>query len=408
MRIAQVITRMIVGGAQENTLLMWLDLVAHYGDEVLLVTGPSVGPEGKLLAQGREGAARAGMDLAGFPVARLRFDHQGRDVELQVVTVPSLVRPIDPRLDWQALGDLKRILRAYQPDVVQTRSAKAGILGRLAAWSLKVPAIVHSVEGAPFGPFDPWPRRTFYQWCERYAAGRCHHLVSVADAMTDLLVKARIAPREKFTTIHSGMNVEPFLTAHETRDATRRQLGFSSEHMVVGKIARLFHLKGHEDIVAAAVVLDHIPNLRFLFVGDGILRGKIQKQIDDAGLHERFHFTGLVPPQQIPGLVGAMAILVHASRREGLARALPQALIAGKPVVSYDVDGAREVCLDNETGFLVRSGNFKDLCQPLQTLIDDEALRDRLGQEGRRRFTDQFRHETMTRHFRELYERLLH
>jgi glycosyltransferase involved in cell wall biosynthesis len=114
-----------------------------------------------------------------------------------------------------------------------------------------------------------------------------------------------------------------------------------------------------------------------------------------------------VQPERIPALIGAMDILVHASRREGLARALPQALLAGKPVVSYDVDGAREVCLDNETGFLVRSGHFKDVCQPLMTLAGDPALRERMGQEGRRRFTEQFRHETMTRRVRELYQRLL-
>jgi len=412
MRIAHLITRMIVGGAQENTLLNCLDLVAQYGDEVLLVTGPSVGPEGDLLSHGKPIEGRAGeggqnQDLAGFPVQRLQFEHLGRDVELPVVITPSLVRSIRPGTDWRASGDLKRILRAFQPDVVHTHSAKAGILGRLAAWSLKVPAIVHTVHGAPFGPYDPWPRRTFYQWCERYAASRCHHLISVADAMTDLMVNARVAPREKFTTIYSGMNVEPFLAANECREATRRELGFAPEHIVIGKIARLFHLKGHEDIISAATDLNRDPNLRYLFVGDGILRNKLQTMIDDAGLSDRFCFTGLVPPERIPALIGAMDILVHASRREGLARALPQALIAGKPVVSYDVDGAREVCIDNETGFLVRSGRFNDLCQPLLILAGDRALRERLGQEGRRRFTDQFRHETMTRRIRELYERLL-
>jgi glycosyltransferase involved in cell wall biosynthesis len=231
--------------------------------------------------------------------------------------------------------------------------------------------------------------------------------VSVADAMTDLMVVAHVAPREKFTTINSGMQVEPFLAADESRAATRRELGFAPEHVVIGKIARLFHLKGHEDVITAAMYLDRDPNLRFLFIGDGILRDKLQALIDKAGLTDRFRFTGLVPPERIPSLIGAMDILVHASRREGLARALPQALIAGKPVVSYDVDGAREVCLDNETGYLVRSGHFKDLCNPLQKLAGDAALRQRLGQEGRRRFTDQFRHETMTRRIRELYERLL-
>ncbi len=412
MRIAHLITRMIVGGAQENTLLNGLDLVAQYGDEVLLVTGPSLGPEGDLLAQGKLREGRAGQggaapSIAGFPIQHLQFSHLGREVELPIVTTPSLVRAIRPDTDWRASGDLKAILKAYRPDVVHTHSAKAGILGRLAAWPLKVPAIVHTVHGAPFGPYDPWARRTFYQWCERYAASRCHHLISVADAMTSLMVSARVAAREKFTTIYSGMQVEPFLHADQSRDATRQQLGFAPEHVVIGKIARLFHLKGHEDIITAAMYLDRDPNLRYLFVGDGILRDKLQAMIDQAGLADRFRFTGLVPPERIPALIGAMDILVHASRREGLARALPQALIAGKPVVSYDVDGAREVCIDNETGFLVRSGHFKDLCDPLLKLAGDPALRKRLGREGRRRFTDQFRHETMTRRIRELYERLL-
>jgi glycosyltransferase involved in cell wall biosynthesis len=412
MRIAHLITRMIVGGAQENTLLNCLDLAGEYGDEVLLVTGPSLGPEGDLLAQakvreGRAGEGRRADTVAGFPIERLRFDHLGRDVELPVVTVPSLVRAIRPATDWRALGDLRAILRAYRPEVVHTHSAKAGILGRVAAWSLHVPAIVHTVHGAPFGPYDPWPRRKFYAWCERYAARRCHKLVSVADAMTDLMVAARVAPREKFTTIYSGMRVGPFLKADATRDATRRELGFAPEHVVVGKIARLFHLKGHEDVIAAAMYLDRDPNLRYLFVGDGILRDKLQALIDKAGLTDRFRFTGLVPPERIPALVGAMDILVHASRREGLARALPQALLARKPVVSYDVDGAREVCIDGETGYLVRSGYFKDLIDPLARLAGDASLRERLGQEGRRRFTDQFRHETMSRRIRELYRQIL-
>jgi glycosyltransferase involved in cell wall biosynthesis len=171
----------------------------------------------------------------------------------------------------------------------------------------------------------------------------------------------------------------------------------------------LFHLKGHADVIAAAVdIRGRAPNIRYLFVGDGILREQLQKQINDAGMHDLFRFTGLVPPARIPALIGAMDILVHASLREGLARALPQALIAGKPVVSYDVDGAREVCLDDETGFLLPAPyRFRDFCDPLVRLCQDASLRQRLGSSGRRRFTDQFRHETMTRRVRELYQRLL-
>ncbi len=98
--------------------------------------------------------------------------------------------------------------------------------------------------------------------------------------MTEQMVAAGIAPREKFTTVYSGMEVEPFLQADRQRDATRRALGYESEHVVVGKIARIFHLKGHEYVVhAARQVIAANPNVRFLFVGDGLLAETIRGRI---------------------------------------------------------------------------------------------------------------------------------
>ena len=385
MRVAHLITRMIVGGAQENTLFNCQDLIRDFGDEVLLVTGPALGPEGDLLQQGR------GADLPDVPLRQ----------------IPSLRRAIDPWRDWTSYGELKRVIREFRPEVVHTHSAKAGFLGRLAAWSLRVPAVVHTVHGAPFHPYQNFAARELFRRCERYAARRCHALISVADAMTELMVGAGVAPREKFTTIYSGMDVEPFLRADEQRERVRRELGFEPHDVVIGKIARLFHLKGHEDVITAAMYPAFQPNVKFLFVGDGILKGKLQQLIDDAGMHDRFVFTGLVPPTRIPELIGAMDILVHASLREGLARALPQALIAGKPIVSYDIDGAGEVCIHGETGYLVPPSHFKNLIDPLARLAADEPLRRRLGQAGRERFTEQFRHQFMTQRIRELYERVL-
>lgn len=247
-----------------------------------------------------------------------------------------------------------------------------------------------------------------FRACERWAAPKCHAFISVADAMTDLMVEAGVAPREKFTTIYSGMEVEPFLNSGEHRDRVRRQLGYKPEHVVVGKVARLFHLKGHEYVIRAArQVVDAQPNARFLLVGDGLLAPRLRRQIAAAGLGDHFQFTGLVPPEQIPGLIAAMDVVVHASLREGLARVLPQALIAGKPVVSYDVDGAREVVLPHQTGYLLPPKRVAEMADALIRLAADPALRDRLGSEGRRRFTDTFRHERMTEQIRALYERLL-
>jgi glycosyltransferase involved in cell wall biosynthesis len=383
MRIAHIITRMIVGGAQENTLLSCQDAVRLFGDETLLITGPSLGPEGELLE-------RAG------------------ELEFPVRLVPSLVRPIHPLQDVRCYRELRTILREYRPDVVHTHSAKAGILGRLVAWSLGVPAVVHTVHGAPFHPYQNRLVRRVYCECERFAARRCHHLVSVADAMTDLLVEARVAPREKFTTIYSGMDVEPFLQADSRRQEVRESLGLPPDALVIGKIARLFHLKGHTYVIAAArQVIARCPLVHFLFVGDGILREEFEREIARCGLSSHFHFTGLVSPARIPELIGAMDVLVHASLREGLARALPQALIAGKPVVSYDVDGAREVVVPGETGYLLPPQTVEPLAQALIALAEDRVLRERLGRTGRARFTAPFRRETMAAELHALYLRLL-
>jgi len=383
MKVAHIITRLILGGAQENTLLTCEDLISAYGDDVLLITGPPLGPEGSLLERAK---------AKGTPT----------------VVVDPLRRAIHPGRDAASYYALRRELRRYRPDVVHTHSAKAGMLGRAAAWSLRVPAVIHTVHGAPFHPYQRAAVRKFYQACERWAAQRCHGLVSVADAMTELMVAAEVAPREQFTTVYSGMEVEPFLAADQHRAAVRRELGYDDEHVVIGKIARLFHLKGHGDLIAAArpLVAKH-PHVRLLLVGDGLLRGQLEQRIADAGLTAHFRFTGLVPPERIPFYLGAMDIVAHCSLREGLARVLPQALLAGKPAVSYDIDGAREVVITGKTGFLIRPQAIDELTSALEALVVDPALRVRLGAEGRRRCSEVFRHETMTRQLREIYEQVL-
>ena len=128
---------------------------------------------------------------------------------------------------------------------------------------------------------------------------------------------------------------------------------------------------------------------------------------EQLGLADHFRFTGLVPPTRIPELLGALDMVVHTSQWEGLARVLPQGLIAGKPVISYDVGGAREVVIPNETGFLLPRDSVDELADAMLTLASDPDLRHRMGTEGRRRFTEQFRHQFMTERIREVYQRVL-
>ena len=379
-RIVHIITRLILGGAQENTLLTVEELHHRYKDDVTLITGPPIGPEGSLLE---------------------RAQRQGLDVRL----VDAMRRAIHPWRDWVAYRSLVRLLRDLKPEVVHTHSTKAGVLGRAAAAKVGVPVIVHTVHGPPFHEYEAWWRNRLYIAAERWAARRTTAFISVSDAMTDRFVAAGVAPRERFTTIYSGMEIQPFLTPPRPRELVRRELGYGDSEVVIGKIARLFELKGHDDVIdAARQVVPSCPQARFLFVGDGVLRQHLAERVAAAGLEKHFHFVGLVPPDRVAELIHAMDIVVHCSLREGLARVLPQALIAGRPVISYDVDGAREVVLPERTGLLLAPRSVDLLAQSLKRLITDAALRTLWGQEGQRLFTDQFRHDRMTDQIHRLYE----
>ena len=383
MRIAHMITRLIIGGAQENTLLTCEDLIRVYGDDVMLITGPALGPEGSLVERAK---------ARGVPI----------DI------VPSLRRAIHPYRDLVSYHAIKRRLRRFSPQVVHTHSGKAGLLGRMAAAALKVPVIVHSVHGAPFHPYQSPIARATFRLCERFASGKCQAIISVADAMTTQLVAAGVAPPEKFTTVYSGIEVEPLLVADEHRSRIRAAMGYRDDHIVVGKVARLFRLKGHEDVIQAArKATVSCPQLRFLFVGDGVLKRSLQQQIDRAGLSSFFRLTGLAVPERIPGLLAAMDIVVHASLREGLARVLPQALLSGKPVVSYDVDGASEVVIPGQTGYLLKPRDVEGMSHALVELANDTHRRKNLGEKGRRRCAEQFDHAIMTGQIRQLYTQIL-
>ena len=341
-----------------------------------------MGPEGSLI----ERAQRSGLDLR---------------------IVDELRRSIHPLRDWRSYRKIVALLTEIRPQVVHTHSSKAGILGRAAAARLGIP-VVHTIHGASFHVGQNPVLHRLYIQAEKWAARRTDRFISVCNAMTEHYVNAGIAPRERFVTIYSGMEVEPFLNPPKARDDVRRELGIAADAIVIGKVARLFHLKGHEYVIeAAARVVAAQPRVRFLFVGDGILRPQYEAAIARAGLQKHFIFAGLVPPERVAEMIAAMDIVVHTSLWEGLARVLPQALIAGKPVVSYDVDGAREVCLPGQTGYLLPPRSVDELARALIELAGDAALRERLGRTGRELFTEQFRHETMTRQIREVYQSLI-
>ena len=382
MRVSHVITRLIVGGAQENTVSTVLGLQQFEDVEVDLISGPTTGPEGSL-----ESA----------------FADQPHTLKI----IPSLVRPVNPKQDFAALRQLTKLFRETRPDIVHTHSGKAGVLGRIAAHRARVPVIIHTIHGPSFGAFQGAGANFIFRTAERYAGKFTNHFVTVANAMRDQYLVAGIGKPDQYTRIFSGFDLEPFYTARND-GGLRHRLNIGPNDFVVGKIARLFELKGHDDLFAIAPQLVSVcPNIKFLLVGDGKWREKFEFQARTAGLEKHFVFTGLVPPRDVPNYVGIMDALVHLSRREGLPRAIPQALAAGKPVIAFDCDGANEVCFNNETGFLVKPGDLKLLTRRVIELANDSRLRQRLGMCGQSLVRQQFPVERMVEEIYKLYLQLL-
>ncbi len=381
-RCVHVITRLILGGAQENTLLTVEGLTRDPRYDVSLVTGPALGPEGELIRRAR------------------------RSVDL--VVMPELRRALLPHLDAEAFIKLVHYFRRERPTVVHTHSSKAGILARAAARLCRVPVIVHTIHGMPFHPYQSRFMNTAFIALERHAARYTDAIVSVADAMTAQALRAHVGAESQFTTIYSGMEVEPFLQADGVRERVRKEFGFHPDDIVIGKIARLFHLKGHEYVFAAMPgVVRRFPNARLFLVGDGKLRSKLERMAERLGIRDSVTFAGLVDPARIPELIKAMDLVVHASLREGLARVLPQALISGKPVISFDIDGASELVLPGRTGILVPPQSVEGLEEAMVYLISHPEEARRMGMEGRRLFTDTFRAERMVSRIDALYRTLL-
>ena len=176
---------------------------------------------------------------------------------------------------------------------------------------------------------------------------------------------------------------------------------------MVGKVARLFRLKGHEFLFEAAPqIIAAVPRVKFLLVGDGAYRERYERWAHRCGMRERFIFAGLVPPSEMPGYLSLMNVLVHLSFREGLPRTLPQAMACGKPVVAFDVDGAREVCHSGQTGWLIPAGDTQALGAAVIRLLRDGALAHRMGERGRALVAEEFGEGLMVRRIAELYQRL--
>ena len=364
MKVCHFITRLIVGGAQENTFLSARGLV-EAGHECVLLTGPSEGREGQLLG---------------------KMKNPG----IEIVESPLFVREISPLTDLRALFYLRDFLRERKFDVLHTHSSKAGILGRIAGRMAGVPMVVHTIHGLAFGPYESPLKNLIYVNAERFAARKCDRIYAVAQAMIDQCLARGIGRPEQYKVVYSGMELDRFLEA-ERDDALRRSLGIPEHCRVVGVIARLFPRKGYEDFFpVAADIARELPDTHFLILGDGPKRYEYEAWTESLGIRSRVTFAGLVPPDEVPRYIAQMDVAAHFSLKEGLPRVAVQALAERKPVVAYHLDGTPEVVISGKTGFTVPPRDVRAAADALLRLLKSPEEAAEMGARGRELVREKF------------------
>lgn len=303
---------------------------------------------------------------------------------VKVTIEPSLVRRPHPLLDGRALVRLAAIMRHGRFDVVHTHSSKAGVIGRFAARLAGIRAVVHTAHGWAFSRDDSPAARVAWIQLERVCAGLCRTIVVVGESDRARGLAHKVGRPSQYQLIRSGIEIEAYRDVAVDRAEARRRIGIPGDAFVVGSVGRLSRQKSPVDLVAAfARAATRHPAAHLVLVGDGPLRGDVERAVAEAGLGGRVHLLGL--RGDVPELLPAFDVFALASRWEGLPRVFPQAMAAGLPIVATRVDGAPDAITPGVNGWLVEVGDVDGLGERLATLARDPAAARAMGEAGRAR-----------------------
>jgi glycosyltransferase involved in cell wall biosynthesis len=394
--VLHIITRMVKGGAQENTLATAAGLTSPDWRSTL-VTGPAIGPEGSMEAEVRASGVRT-------------------------IELPELVREPSPALDLQACAKLTALLRRERPEIVHTHTSKAGFVGRIAARAAGIPHVIHTPHGHVFHSYESRLKTAMFLLAERACRPLARRLVALTPRERDEHVELGVGRDGDWTVVHSGVDFAPFLAARGSGSEARRALGIPSEHTVIGTVGRLVPIKGQCYLVDAfARVAAGRGDLHLLLVGDGELRDELEGRARSANLgivsHDRrvpesipqggsrVHFLGL--RRDVPRLMAAMDLFALPSLNEGMGRVLVEAMSMGLPCVASRVSGIPDVVEEGSTGILAPPRDPAGLATGLQTLLNDPALRADMGAAGHARVVPEFSRERMLEKLEALYRDLL-
>lgn len=387
-KVIHVITRFDKGGSAENTFLTVRDLDKERYDPVLVMGASSIGNS----ADPETTAVQANIAAT--------IEHGVR-----LISLGHLVRDLRPVSDLIAFFSLLRIIRSERPHIVHTHTSKAGILGRWAAFFCRVPLIVHTPHGHVFwGYFDPWKTRLFIL-LERWTARITTAIVTLTPQEREDHLRFRIAPEEKFTVIHSGVDLRRFLADRSLPAGTETELGISPEATVVGTVGRLTAVKGQEVLIrAVSEPIRRGERLFLVLLGEGELRRELEQLTLRMGIEKNVRFLGWRP--DVARIMTACDIVCLPSHNEGMGKVLVEAMALGKPIIASDIGGIRDMVHSGENGFLVPVGDVHAWAEAIARLCRDPERRRSMGDVGRQ-MAPRYSSEEMIKMIDQLYGKLL-
>lgn len=378
--VLHLITRLIIGGAQENTIYT-ANLLNSDKYHVSLISGPQTGSEGSLIEE-----------------------TYARGIELSIIQ--ELVREINPIKDLIVLIKIYKILKKGCYTIIHTHSSKAGIIGRLAAKMAKTPIIVHTIHGWSFHDKMPFLKRKIYILLERLSASYTNAMIVVTQKDIDKGLKENIGYTEQYHLIRSAIPIKDFDCTKYINKEIRYDLGIPLNAPVLGNIGRFSEQKNpFEWVKIASRVHENIPECKFLIVGDGPLRKQVELLIEKDKLSNFAIVTGL--RRDVARLLSVMDVFLLTSLWEGLPRVIPQAMMMQIPVVSYRVDGAAEAIYNAESGYLCEPHDIDAATNYCVKLLKSPALRLQMGLNGKKYATQEFDLTKMIEQIDNLYSTLI-
>ncbi|MBN1678695.1 MAG: glycosyltransferase [Anaerolineae bacterium] len=377
-RVMRIIARLNVGGPAIHVVLL-TDQLGPPDFESTLVCG-HIGPH--------EG------DMAYLA------DQRG----IEPIYINELGRALSPLRDSVTLFKLWRLMRKIRPDVVHTHTAKAGFVGRLAAWLAGVPVRVHTFHGHVFhGYFSPRKTRLFL-WLERLTARVSDRLITISPALKDELANTyRIAPEDKFEVVPLGLDLAPYANTPRHLGTFRETYAVPAGAPIVGIVGRIVPIKNHALFLdMASRVRQVMPGAHFAIIGDGECRAEVEEMVNVLNLRGAVTFTGWL--QDLTPAFSDMSALVIASHNEGTPTSIIQALAAGMPVVSTAVGGVPDLLQQGEFGRLVPPGDPQALASAVLEAIKTPSPN---AESIKRTILDQYDSARLSDNLAGLYRQLL-